>query len=107
MRPLLAGLLLLAAAGPPDRRVRLVNASEHAIVGFSAHQSTGGATGGNILDGRIVRPGTSVLLTFDGAAQDCKFDFLTQLDNGIRLRKLNFNVCEETAYTVTDKEEDK
>jgi hypothetical protein len=104
---LLAATLAVAAAphdpaAAADRRIKLINNSSYNITEFHASNINRHDFEENILAGRTLAPGSSVIVNLDDGTDMCRFDFLTLFSNGAKVEKRDVDVCQLETYTLTD-----
>jgi hypothetical protein len=97
-------MLLLAAgsAAALDRRVRIVNESHVAIVGFYGVNVDSRDWQDSLLGDDILPAGGSVVLNFDDGSGYCRYRFRAVFDDGVEVEKPSVNVCEVGTYRYTD-----
>ncbi len=98
----LATLAAASTASAEDRRVRIINETNHTIVRF--YGSNAGTTSWeeDILGDDVLRPGQSVMINFDDGTGYCKFDFKAEFDDGDEVIKSGVDVCEISSFRFTD-----
>jgi hypothetical protein len=100
-----AGALLVAQLGPAaavDRRVRIVNDSGHAIVGFWGVNVDVGEWRENLLGQEVLPPGGAVVLDFADGSGYCRYRFRALFEDTVELVRPDVNVCEIGTYRYTD-----
>jgi hypothetical protein len=80
-----------------NREVQIVNHSNRAILEFYKSNGVENAWGPDLLGSSILAPGDFDLN--DGTG-DCRFDFLTVMEDGRRLIRPRVNICEVGSYTI-------
>ena len=85
-----------------DRRVRIVNDSDHAIVGFYATNVTVRDWQESLLGAGTLRPGASLVLNFEDGSGYCRFRFRAVFDDGMDVVRESVNVCEIGTYRYAD-----
>jgi NADPH-dependent 2,4-dienoyl-CoA reductase/sulfur reductase-like enzyme len=98
----LVALFATTSAAAEDRRVRIINETNHTIVRF--YGSNAGTTSWeeDILGDDVLRPGQSVVINFDDGTGYCKFDFKAEFDDGDEVIKNGVDVCEISSFRFTD-----
>ena len=98
----LAGLASGTASAQEDRRVRIINETNHTIVRFFG--SNAGTTDWeeDILGDDVLAPGQSVVINFDDGTGYCKFDFKAEFDDGDEVVKHGIDVCEISSFRFTE-----
>jgi hypothetical protein len=99
---LVATLMLSAPADALDRRVRIVNDSKHAIVGFFGTNVGVRDWSESLLGADSLKPGTSVVLDLEDDSGYCRYRFRAVFDDGVELVRQSVNVCEVGTYRYTD-----
>jgi hypothetical protein len=56
--------------------------------------------GGDRLGFNVLEPGDSIVLNISDRNGYCRFDLKATFENGLEVRRNNFNVCEEVAWGV-------
>jgi len=92
----------VAEAQTLDRRVRIVNESAHAIVGFYAVMVEEEEWPPSLLGEGMLAAGASVVLDFEDASGFCRYRFRAVFDDGVELVRPSVNVCEVGTYRYTD-----
>ncbi|MFZ5670686.1 MAG: hypothetical protein ACOY4K_14450 [Pseudomonadota bacterium] len=89
-------------ASAEDRRVRIINETQHTIVRFYA--SNVGATSWeeDILGDGVLRPGQSVVINIDDGSGYCLYDFKAVFDDGDSLIRQRVDVCKISSYRYTE-----
>lgn len=98
----LTGLASGTASAQEDRRVRIINETNHTIVRFFG--SNAGTTDWeeDILGDDVLAPGQSVVINFDDGTGYCKFDFKAEFDDGDEVVKHGIDVCEISSFRFTE-----
>ncbi|WP_457649986.1 hypothetical protein [Profundibacter sp.] len=99
---LLALTLLFTSASTVsalDRRVRIVNDTDYAIIRFYGSNKGSDSWEEDILGDDILASGDSIVIDFDDGSGYCKFDFKAEFDDGDVLEKRNVNVCKIGTFT--------
>ena len=101
---LLTGLSVIpdTASAQVDRRVRIVNASTHAIVGFYATNVDMQDWQESLLGQSTLPAGSAVVLDFEDGSGYCRFRFRAVFEDGAELVRRSVNVCEVGTYRYTD-----
>ena len=109
MRPrLLLSLLVVAACLHPgvaqalDWRVRIVNDSSHAIVGFYGVNVDAGGWGENRLEDDGLPAGAAIIINFEDGSGYCRYRFRAVFEDAVELTRPSVNVCEVGTYRYTD-----
>ncbi|MGR3343788.1 MAG: hypothetical protein ACU0DI_11270 [Paracoccaceae bacterium] len=99
----LAAITILVATALPasalDRRVVIVNNTDHTIVRFYGSNKGTTSWQEDILGSHVLGPYSSVNINFDDGTGYCKFDFKAVFDYGEELIKKNINICEIGTFT--------
>ncbi len=98
----LAVLLLAGDAGAQDRRIRLINESSLAIREFYASNINRRGWETDMLGGRQIAPGRSIIVNVDDRSGHCRFDFKTVMSNGRAIEERDVNACRLETYRITD-----
>ena len=85
-----------------DRKVRIVNDSGHAIVGFYAVMIEKQEWPASLLGEGTLPAGASVVLDFEDGSGFCRYRFRAVFDDGAELVRPSVNVCEVGTYRYTD-----
>lgn len=97
--------LALSAFGPAaadeDKRVKIINETEHKIVQFYASRIGTNDWEEDILDVDVLAPGQSVTINF-GGSDFCVYDFKAVFDDGDTLVRNRVNVCELDVYRYSE-----
>ena len=91
-----------AGAQTLDRRVRIVNESQHAIIGFYAVVVEDREWPPSLLGDATLPAGASVVLNFEDGSGYCRYRFRAIFDDGMELLRPSVNVCEVGTYRYTD-----
>ena len=103
-------LVLLAAgisaliAGPAlaeDRRVKIINETDHTIVQFYASNIGENDWEEDILGTEMLRPGAAVTVNVDDGTGYCKYDFKAVFSDGDVLIRRGIDVCQVSVYRYT------
>jgi hypothetical protein len=97
-----ASSISTAHAQTLDRRVRIVNESGHAIVGFYAVVVEKQEWPASLLGESTLPAGASVVLDFEDGSGFCRYRFRAVFDDGGELVRPSVNVCEVGTYRYTD-----
>jgi hypothetical protein len=100
---LAAGLSALVA-GPAmaeDRRVKIINETDHTIVQFYASNVGQNDWEEDILGSDMLRPGQAVTVNIDDGSGYCKYDFKAVFSDGDVLIRHNIDVCQVSVYRYT------
>lgn len=100
---LAAGLSALVA-GPAlaeDRRVKIINETEHTIVQFYASNVGQNDWEEDILGQDMLESGDSVVINIDDGSGYCKYDFKAVFSDGDVLVRHGIDVCEVSVYRYT------
>lgn len=101
---LAAGLSALIA-GPAlaeDRRVKIINETDHTIVQFYASNVGQDDWEEDILGADMLRPGQSVTINIDDGSGYCKYDFKAVFSDGDVLVRQGIDVCKVSVYRYTE-----
>jgi hypothetical protein len=109
-RWILGAVITLAAASSSwrsdaqtlDRRVRIVNESGHAIVGFYAVVVEKEEWPASLLGANTLPAGASIILDFEDGSGFCRYRFRAVFDDGMELVRPSVNVCEVGTYRYED-----
>jgi hypothetical protein len=100
-----AALTVLAAsatsAAAADRRVVVVNSTEHTLVRLYASNTNDPNYHNDLLGSYVMRPGASTTMDFDDGTGSCWFDVKGVFSDGDKVERHNFNVCTETEMRFT------
>lgn len=97
-----AGVWQVSAASAEDRRVRIINETNHTIERFYASNIAQESWEEDILGKDVLEPGQDVTIDIDDGSGRCKFDFKAEFDDGTSLVRKNINVCEISSYRYTE-----
>jgi hypothetical protein len=86
-----------AASADDNKKVKIINETEHNIVQFYASRIGTNDWEEDILDVDILAPGQSVTINF-GGSDFCVYDFKAVFDDGDTLVRNRVNVCELDVY---------
>lgn len=90
----------ISPANAYDRRIRIVNASSYHITGiWGSHIDTGSWE--NQILSYTIDPGESSIVNFEDLTGYCRFDLKAETTGGFAY-KYNFNICEESTWTIVD-----
>ena len=101
----LAGAMLAGTMGEAaafDRRVRIVNNSQHKIVGFYATIVGLKEWHDSLLGEDVLPAGAALVLNFDDGSGYCRFRFRAVFEDGVELERASVNVCQVGTYRYTD-----
>lgn len=105
---MLAGLALvlvgLAAPSPAeaaDRRVKIVNDTNHTMVRFYASRASTDSWEEDILGSSTLDPGEAVRINIDDGSGACLYDFKAVFSDDTKTIREDINVCEIGTYTYT------
>jgi hypothetical protein len=90
------------ASAQVDRRVRIVNASTHAMVGFYATNVDMQDWQESLLGEGTLPAGSAIVLDFEDGSGYCRFRFRAVFDDGLELVRRSVNICEVGTYRYTD-----
>jgi hypothetical protein len=97
--------LAMTAMGPAsadeNKRVKIINETEHNIVQFYASRVGTNDWEEDILDVDVLPPGQSVNINF-GGSDFCMYDFKAVFDDGDVLVRNRVNVCELDVYRYSE-----
>jgi hypothetical protein len=91
-----------APAVAEDRRVRIINDTQHTMVRFYASNSSRTTWEEDILGQRVLPAGQSVMINIDDGSGYCLFDFKAVFDDGDVLTRSQINVCQISEYRYTE-----
>jgi hypothetical protein len=91
-----------ARADFQNRRIALINHSHMTIREFHASNVSARDFEEDILGRSVVPPGHSVEVNLNDGTGYCRFDFLTVMDNGVKIIRRNVDVCSLDDYTIND-----
>ncbi len=100
-----AALMLASIAAPAtaeDRRVRIINDTNHTMVRFYASNSSRTTWEEDILGRQVLPSGRSVVINIDDGSGACLYDFKAVFDDGDELTRQRVNVCEISEYRYTE-----
>lgn len=103
-RPLLcafiaASALASGAASAADRRVEVFNKTGHTLTAFHASRASTTDWEENIIAGRPLRSGSSVVVDINDGTGSCKFDFLGRFADGDEVISNGNDVCTLEEFT--------
>lgn len=90
-----------AVSADENKRVKIINETEHNIVQFFASRIGTDDWEEDILDVDILKPGESVNVNFD-KSDFCLYDFKAVFDDGDTLIRNRVNVCELEVYRYSE-----
>lgn len=97
--------LAMAAMSPvsadENKKVKIINETEHNIVQFYASRIGTNDWEEDVLDVDVLAPGQSVTINF-GGADYCVYDFKAVFDDGDTLVRNRVNVCELDVYRYSE-----
>lgn len=85
-----------------DRRVRIINGTNHTMVRFYASNSSRTSWEEDILGRKVLPAGQSVMVNIDDGSGACLYDFKAVFDDGDELTRGQVNVCQITEYRYTE-----
>jgi hypothetical protein len=85
-----------------DRRVKIINGTDHTMLRFYASNSSRTDWEEDILGSDMLRPGQSVRINIDDGTGACIFDFKAVFDDGDTLTRSQINVCKVGEYRYTE-----
>jgi len=91
-----------ALADNQDRRVRIINDTNHTMVRFYASNSSRTSWEEDILGQSVLPSGRSVVINIDDGTGACMFDFKAVFDDGDELIRNRVNVCQISEYRYTE-----
>lgn len=91
-----------ARADSEDRRVRIINETNHTITHFYGSNVGTDKWEEDILGEDVLAPGKSVVVNFDDGTGYCKFDFKAKFDDGDEVIKNNIDVCQISSFRFTE-----
>ncbi len=97
-----SSLVAVSSASAEDRRVRIINETNHTIVRFYASNVSQNDWEEDILGRDVLRPGQSVVINVDDGSGYCKYDFKAVFDDGDSLVRNNVDVCKISSYRYTE-----
>lgn len=97
-----SSLLTASGASAEDRRVRIINETEHTIVRFYASNVGANSWEEDILGQDVLRPGESVTINVDDGTGYCKYDFKAVFNDGDYLIRQGIDVCKVSSYRYTE-----
>jgi hypothetical protein len=86
-----------AASADENKRVKIINETNHKIVQFYASRVGTNDWEEDILDVDVLDPGQSVTINF-GGSDFCLYDFKAVFSDGETMIRNRINVCEMTVY---------
>ena len=90
-----------SAAAAADRRVTVINETNHTMTRLYASNSADPNFHNDLLGDYVMRPGGSVTLDFDDGTGACSFDVRGVFSDGDKVERHRFNVCTETEMRFT------
>lgn len=97
-----SSLATVSSASAEDRRVRIINETNHTIVRFYASNVSQGSWEEDILGRSVLRPGQSVTINIDDGSGYCLYDFKAVFDDGDELTRSRIDVCKISSYRYTE-----
>ena len=100
-----AALMVASIAAPAvaqDRRVRIINDTNHTMVRFYASNSSRTDWEEDILGRAVLPSGRSVVVNIDDGSGACLYDFKAVFDDGDELTRGQINVCKISEYRYTE-----
>ena len=97
----LALCVMGAAAADENKKVKVINETEHKIVQFYASRVGTNDWEEDILDVDVLAPGQDVTINF-GGSDFCLYDFKAVFDDGDTLVRNRVNVCELDVYRYSE-----
>lgn len=85
-----------------DRRVRVNNNTSHTMVALHGSSIRSKSWEENMIAGRPVPSGNSIVANFDDGTGECMFDLQAVFSNGSKAEKRRVNVCVEDTWTIVD-----
>jgi hypothetical protein len=85
-----------------DRRILIINKASKRMTVLAASPVDNPKWTYNMLQGKVLRPGESVMADIDDGTCYCLYDMMAQLADGRTAVKENANVCTGTTWTITD-----
>ena len=101
---LVAASLSALIAGPAlaeDRRVKVINETDHTIVQLYASNVGANDWEEDILGQEMLRPGQAVTINVDDGTGYCKYDFKAVFSDGDVLIRQGIDVCQVSVYRYT------
>lgn len=102
----LAAVTILAAAPAhadnQNRRVRIINETDHVMVHFYASNVARKTWEEDILGREVLRPGEDSVINIDDGTGHCMFDFKAVFDDGESLVRHEINVCKISSYRYSE-----
>lgn len=89
-------------ASAEDRRVRIINETNHTIVRFYASNVSATGWEEDILGRAVLAPGQSVVVNIDDGSGYCLYDFKAVFDDGDSLIRQRVDVCKISSYRYTE-----
>ena len=89
-------------ASAEDRRVRIINETNHIIVRFYASNVNATSWEEDILGDSVLKPGQSVVVNIDDGSGYCQYDFKAVFDDGDALERKQIDVCKISSYRYTE-----
>jgi ABC-type glycerol-3-phosphate transport system substrate-binding protein len=91
-----------ATAESENRKVKIINETNHTVVHFYGSNAGSTSWEEDILGEDVLKPGKSVTINFDDGSGYCKFDFLAKFDDGDKVEKHGIDVCKITTFRLTE-----
>jgi len=89
-------------ASAEDRRVRIINETNHTIVRFYASNVNATSWEEDILGQSVLKPGQSVVVNIDDGSGYCLYDFKAVFDDDDSLERKRIDVCKISSYRYTE-----
>ena len=91
-----------ARADGEDRRVRIINETNHTITHFYGSNVGTDRWEEDILGQDVLPPGKSVVINFDDGTGYCLYDFKAVFEDGDELVRSRIDVCKVSTYRYTE-----
>lgn len=95
----IAGLSASGSANAADRRVKIVNNTNHTMVRFYASRASADSWEEDILGSSTLSPGEAVRINIDDGSGACVYDFKAVFSDNTKSIRQGINVCEVGTYT--------
>jgi len=93
--------LFASSASAEDRKVKIINETNHTVVHFYGSNAGSTSWEEDVLGDDVLKPGKSVTVNFNDGSGYCKYDFLAKFDDGTKAEKHGIDVCETSTFRLT------